>query len=164
MPTRSLTSYVCAAVAALILSPIDAGAIPRADSGLARMDRMVTVDALDAGRIVKIARRGGGRAGRAYVGPPAGAYRSFGPGIRRPGSSSGWRFYTGRRYAPRFRGYGFYTPIVPYFYRDYLPYDYAYDYALPAGPCEYWHRRCVANWGYGNSNYYGCMRFHRCLP
>lgn len=28
--------------------------------------------------------------------------------------------------------------------------------------CDYWHRRCVVNWGRGNSNYYGCMRYHNC--
>ncbi|WP_147361483.1 hypothetical protein [Dichotomicrobium thermohalophilum] len=30
------------------------------------------------------------------------------------------------------------------------------------GRCAYWHRRCVRNWGYGNANYYGCMRYHGC--
>lgn len=28
--------------------------------------------------------------------------------------------------------------------------------------CSYWSRRCIANWGYGNANYRGCMRYHRC--
>ncbi len=29
--------------------------------------------------------------------------------------------------------------------------------------CEYWHHRCVQNWGYGNPDYYGCLRYHGCL-
>jgi|ABPU01.1.fsa_nt_gi hypothetical protein len=28
--------------------------------------------------------------------------------------------------------------------------------------CSYWSRRCARNWGFGNSNYYGCMRYHGC--
>jgi len=28
--------------------------------------------------------------------------------------------------------------------------------------CQYWHDRCVARWGFNNSNYYGCMRYHGC--
>lgn len=28
--------------------------------------------------------------------------------------------------------------------------------------CEYWAARCAANWGYGNANYHGCMRYHHC--
>lgn len=30
------------------------------------------------------------------------------------------------------------------------------------GTCSYWHNQCVANWGYANPNYYGCMRYHGC--
>ncbi len=25
---------------------------------------------------------------------------------------------------------------------------------------DYWHRRCVQNWGYSNPNYRGCMRYY----
>jgi len=28
--------------------------------------------------------------------------------------------------------------------------------------CRYWSRRCASNWGYRNSDYYGCMRYHGC--
>jgi hypothetical protein len=28
--------------------------------------------------------------------------------------------------------------------------------------CTYWSYRCAQNWGYGNSNYYGCLRYHGC--
>ena len=30
------------------------------------------------------------------------------------------------------------------------------------GACAYWSDRCARNWGYGNSDYYGCLRYHRC--
>jgi hypothetical protein len=30
------------------------------------------------------------------------------------------------------------------------------------GGCSYWSRRCAHNWGYGGSNYRGCMRYHGC--
>jgi len=45
-------------------------------------------------------------------------------------------------------------PVVPY-------------YATPrrtrsSDRCEYWGDRCVDNWGYGNSDYYGCLRYHGC--
>lgn len=28
--------------------------------------------------------------------------------------------------------------------------------------CDYWSRRCEDNWGYGGSNYRGCLRYHGC--
>lgn len=28
--------------------------------------------------------------------------------------------------------------------------------------CDYWSNRCEDNWGYGGSNYRGCMRYHGC--
>ena len=30
------------------------------------------------------------------------------------------------------------------------------------GRCEHWHNQCAHNWGYGNPDYYGCMRYHGC--
>ena len=30
------------------------------------------------------------------------------------------------------------------------------------GACEYWSDRCIANWGFNNPDYRGCMRYHRC--
>ncbi len=66
------------------------------------------------------------------------------------------RYYRYRRYRryhrPHFRLY-----IGPRrrYYRD-------RRYRRYRGRCRYWHRRCVRNWGYGNSNYYGCMRYHGC--
>jgi len=48
--------------------------------------------------------------------------------------------------------------------RLYLPYyrGRRYGYGPRYGRCSYWRRRCAANWGYGNSNYYGCLRYHGC--
>ena len=28
--------------------------------------------------------------------------------------------------------------------------------------CSYWSDRCADNWGYDNSDYYGCLRYHGC--
>ncbi len=46
----------------------------------------------------------------------------------------------------------------------YVPYYLGrrYGYGPRYGRCSYWRKRCAANWGYGNSNYYGCLRYHRC--
>jgi len=85
------------------------------------------------------------------------------------------------------RGHGqhIYLPIgpsylaydYPYYYsRGYYPthigpgyiyYGYPYDssrgyYAEYGGRCSKWRRRCTANWGYGNEDYYGCMDDHGC--
>lgn len=59
-----------------------------------------------------------------------------------------------RSYRPR------YYDSLPFIFS--YPYPYAYRYAYPSDRCAYWHRRCVANWGYRNSNYYGCMRYYGC--
>jgi hypothetical protein len=28
--------------------------------------------------------------------------------------------------------------------------------------CSRWREACAENWGYGNSDYYGCLRYHGC--
>jgi len=40
--------------------------------------------------------------------------------------------------------------------------SYGYNRHYRGGSCGYWSRRCANNWGYRNSNYYGCMRYHGC--
>lgn len=63
----------------------------------------------------------------------------------------------------------------PYYYsRGYYPRNigpgYAYDYPNNYRPvnergygrCSYWSRRCVANWGHENEDYYGCMNYYGC--
>lgn len=51
---------------------------------------------------------------------------------------------------------------TPYYYGYYPYYRYRYRRFRRAGRCGYWHRRCARNWGYGNANYRGCMRYHGC--
>ncbi len=86
---------------------------------------------------------------------------------------SGGRRFRGRR----FRGPSFVLPpVLPYYGgyygSGYYP-DYYYDppvysppvYAPPrsyGGSCRRWSRQCSANWGHGNSDYWGCMRYHGC--
>lgn len=118
-------------------------------------------------------RRGGRhayRGGRAYRGGTryyrgGRAYRGGG------GYYAGRRSYHhgGRWYGPRYR---YRRPGFTYFYGGWwYPYvwwggpviTYRPQYVRPVVPaCEYWHDRCVANWGYANPNYRGCMRYHRC--
>ena len=69
---------------------------------------------------------------------------------------------------PRYRGpyygypsYDYYDPPV-----HYEPYYGGYDYTPTPPPrrgsCWRWKRRCQANWGYGNEDFWGCMRYHGC--
>jgi hypothetical protein len=71
----------------------------------------------------------------------------------------------------RYRHYGddFYYGYYPFTLNDYPPYVAAHPprYRSPARrhrsrSCSYWSDRCVANWGAGNSNYLGCLRYHGC--
>jgi hypothetical protein len=80
--------------------------------------------------------------------PAAKADTSFGFYVGRPGFS----FYFDR--APRYRYRPYYYAPRPY-YR--APRSYR------ARSCDYWSARCGANWGYGNKNYRGCMRYYGCL-
>jgi len=48
-----------------------------------------------------------------------------------------------------------------YHYYRYRPYRRRYYYRRHRS-CSYWRRQCIRNWGYGNRNYYGCMRYHGC--
>lgn len=64
---------------------------------------------------------------------------------------------------PYYYSRGYYpTHIGPGYVYDY-PYNYTGDY-YPRydGRCSKWHRRCVANWGHRNEDYYGCMDYHGC--
>lgn len=77
-----------------------------------------------------------------------------------------------RRRGRRHRGprFAFRRIPIPYYYGTpyyaYDPYYGGYDYTpVPpptGGRCARWSRRCSANWGYGNSDYWGCMRYHGC--
>lgn len=103
---------------------------------------------------------GGGGGGGHRGGRGGGGNRDYSLSQRGDGDHYRRRGHGGRRH----RGYGpRYDYSVPFFYGyPYYGYPYSYGYAYPSGRCAYWHRRCVANWGYGNSNYYGCMRYYGC--
>ena len=63
--------------------------------------------------------------------------------------------------------YPYYYGGYPYYYGGYYPYygDSGYYYSprrYRGGRCGKWRRRCRANWGYRNSDYYGCLRYHGC--
>jgi hypothetical protein len=106
----------------------------------------------DASQVTKIDRRGrhGHRGRRGHSRHHGYRHRSY-------------RHHGGHLYgAPYFGYYGY-----PYYY--YEPYD--YDYIPAPAPryrgtrtCRYWHRRCVANWGYRNPDYRACMHYHGCRP
>jgi len=80
----------------------------------------------------------------------------------------GFRLYIGprhrryrrhRRYHRRYRRYrrpGVHLYVRPR-YRHYRRYR-----SRRARGCGYWRRQCGRNWGYGNSNYRGCLRYHGC--
>lgn len=51
--------------------------------------------------------------------------------------------------------------IVDKLHRRHRYYD-RHDYRYRGRSCRYWSRRCADNWGYGGSNYRGCMRYHGC--
>ena len=56
--------------------------------------------------------------------------------------------------------YGGFAPYYRY-YPSYPSYTY-YEPRGYEGRCAYWEERCVAEWGYQNPDYYGCMQYHRC--
>lgn len=71
-------------------------------------------------------------------------------------SSAGFSLYIGR---------GHYSPYYErrHYYRRYYRYRRpAPSYRTRPSRCEHWSRRCAANWGYGNNNWRGCMRYHGC--
>lgn len=36
------------------------------------------------------------------------------------------------------------------------------DYGHSTYSCRNWQNACAENWGYGNSDYYGCLKYHGC--
>lgn len=80
----------------------------------------------------------------------------YGPGV---GIHIGRYPYYG--YRPHYYQPHYYRPYY-YPYRRYYSRPYTYRSRRSSGRCGYWSRRCAANWGYRNSNYYGCLRYHRC--
>jgi hypothetical protein len=73
---------------------------------------------------------------------------------RGPGSIyHDYPYYYSRGYYPTHIGGYVYYPSSSYS-RSYSPGS--------GGQCAKWHRKCVANWGNGNEDYYGCMDYHGC--
>lgn len=72
------------------------------------------------------------------------------------------RYYSPYDYRPYYGGYR------PSYYDSYRPTYDSYSYTRPkryrkyGGNCSRWSKRCGANWGYGNSDYIGCMKYHSC--
>ena len=116
-------------------------------------------------------------AGFAGIAPVAKA-APIGPSLQNPGAIAGSNLIEVKR-----RGHGvkIHLPKGPaYIYQDY-PYYYSRGYypthiggyvyypsssraytSKYSGQCAKWHRKCAANWGKGNEDYYGCMNYHRC--
>lgn len=109
------------------------------------------------------------------------------PGVSVPERASQAETATGTRLATFYFGYGFGYPRHPYYgyygypgypgyygfrryYGDYPYYSRRYyrkrSYSKRRNyrgrSCRHWKARCTDNWGYRNSDYYGCMRYHGC--
>lgn len=65
------------------------------------------------------------------------------------------RLHAGRRLRRRRR-----RPSVHFHFST--PHHYYTPRRYYGGSCDYWAQMCASNWGYGNRNYYGCMRYHGC--
>jgi hypothetical protein len=90
--------------------------------------------------------RGGARS-RVYS--RRGDYRHSGKNYRRfRGRRPGYTYY----YGGWWYSFPWWIATAPYYYEA----------PVYGDRCDYWHDRCVANWGYRNSDYYGCMRYYGC--
>ncbi len=47
-------------------------------------------------------------------------------------------------------------------YEDHDDDDYERDDRGQVYSCGHWRNACAQNWGYGNNDYYGCLRYHGC--
>jgi len=70
------------------------------------------------------------------------------------------RYYRSRGHRRRYYGGPSIYLSLPFY--GYAPAYSYYGYRPSYGRCQYWSNRCAANWGYGNRNYYGCMRYQGC--
>ena len=140
----------CAIVAATAGLASTASATTLAGANGVRLDTASQTETL----VTPVARRG-------YHG-----YRSY-HGYRGYRGHSGWRrgyrgYYGYRRPYYGYRGYWGPTVYIDPYYDGY--YDAPRYYRAPRakGNCAYWSRQCAKNWGNGNSNYRGCMRYQGC--
>ncbi len=160
MVRRRFLSVIGMATAGLFVFSNYASAKPTIDEqGPAQAAKVV--GQVDKALPVKLAERSGRRASR-------GGYRSR-RGYRGRRAYRGRRSYQRRSYRRgRYWGgssYYYGLPFLAFPYAYSYPYSTYYSYPYTTrryrGGSGYWHRRCVRNWGYRNSNYYGCMRYHR---
>lgn len=100
---------------------------------------------------------------------------SLGPGEAKAASNfnlslygPGYSFSVGKYPRRSWRPYP-YPRAYGYRYRRPAPRAYYRSYRRPVYPryrtrnsCTYWANQCARNWGYGNNNYQGCLRYHRC--
>lgn len=164
------TLAFCAMAAASVGFVSAASATTLGGASGAAIDAVSQTDAL----ITPVAHHGG------YHGYHGG-YHGYHGGNRWYGGYRGYRGYRGYHGYRGYRGYGgYYGYPGPYWgFGGYwgpniyvAPYYYGYGYTAPpaysapppSGSCAYWSRRCAKNWGYGNSNYRGCMRYQGCAP
>ncbi len=76
--------------------------------------------------------------------------------------SSGYHGWYGHRHRGHYRyGWPGYFYSRPYYRPYYNPYP-RYDGYGGGRNCGYWRSRCAENWGYGGSDYYGCLRYEGC--
>ncbi len=100
----------------------------------------------EGSNVIQIKRR---RGSRRTVFPIAPSYQAY-----------DYPYYYSRGYYPRHigRGYVYYGQpyLAPrgYYRRSYTP--------VSATRCSTWRRKCGANWGRRNADYYGCMQHHGC--
>ena len=159
---KSVSSAILIAVAAVVASvPVTrATVVDRStfSSNLPTIDAKEGVELIRKRRRARKARRHGRKARR-----HARKHRRKARRSRRYHRRHARRGHRRRHRHRRYRR-GIY--VSPYIYS--IPYGYYYPYrsrryyGLPR--CTKWHRRCVRNWGYGNRNYTGCMRYHGCRP
>jgi len=69
----------------------------------------------------------------------------------------GFHLYIGPRHRYYRRRYYHRRYYRPRYYRGRR-----YGYGRRYGRCGYWRKRCARNWGYGGSNFRGCLRYHGC--
>jgi hypothetical protein len=117
-----------------------------------------------------------GPGGRGFGGPRMGSPRigrvPGGAGMRRAAPRFSPRYGVGVRSGAAYPRHRFRTRGFTHYYGGWwyaspwwlaaAPSYYYYDVPVSSGRCEHWHRQCVASWGYGNGDYYGCMRYHGC--
>lgn len=184
MSKKNAVMIVCVGLAAFFLMQGQVGAKINPVDRIANTLSSKVAKKADTGPLIRIARRGGGKifsgtgrsfrgTGRAFRGSNR-IFRGIGRSYRGPGRTfRDWRGYRANRWpnyrSRRYLRYALPLAAVPLIYGSqrryyYDDYDYGDDYYANdyGSSCDYWHRRCVRNWGSRNSNYYGCMKYHRC--